>query len=53
MQTVHVTRNVDNIPCFKIRHNFFKNSFFPSTIIEWKNLDSTTSELKKFCCFQK
>ena len=28
------TRNVDNIPCFKIRHNFFKNYFFPSTIIE-------------------
>ena len=30
----YATRNVDNIPCFKIRHNFFKNSFFPSTVIE-------------------
>ena len=30
----YAIRNVDNIPCFKIRHNFFKNSFFPSTIIE-------------------
>ena len=28
------TRNVDNIPSFKIRHNFFKNSFFPLSIIE-------------------
>ena len=37
----YATRNLDNIPCFKIRHNFFKNSFFPSAIIEWNNLDPT------------
>ena len=24
---------------FKIKHEFFKNSFFPSTINEWNNLD--------------
>ena len=30
----YATRNVDKIPCFKIRRNFFKNFFFPSTIIE-------------------
>ena len=29
----YAARNVDNIPCFKIRDNFFKNSFFPCTII--------------------
>ena len=23
----YATRNVDNIPCFNMRHNFFKNSF--------------------------
>ena len=28
------TRNVDNILCFNTRHNFFRNSFFPSTLIE-------------------
>ena len=33
------TRNHVNIPLFKTYHNFFKNSFFPSTIIEWNNLD--------------
>ena len=32
------TRNVDNIPCYT-KHIFFKNSFFPSTLIEWNNLD--------------
>ena len=35
----YAIRNIDNIPCFKIRHNFFKNSFFPSSIIECNNLD--------------
>ena len=34
----YLTRNSD---IFQIRakHNFFKNSFFPSTINEWNNLD--------------
>ena len=54
----YATRNVDNIPCFKIRHNFFKNSFFPSTIIEWNNLDPTLQNSKSFVdfdlfCFEK
>ena len=46
------TRNVDNIPCFKIRHNLFKNSFFPSTIIEWNNLDPTLRNSKSFVDFK-
>ena len=35
------TGNQVNIPLFKTNHNFFKNSFLPSTIIEWNNLDPT------------
>ena len=27
------------IPQFKVKHNFFKNSFFSSVIIEWNKLD--------------
>ena len=46
----YATRNVDNIPCFKIRHNFFKN--FPSTIIEWNNLDPTLRNSKSFVDFK-
>ena len=46
------TRNVDNIPCFKIRHNFFKNSFLPSRIIEWDNLDLTLRKSKNFVNFK-
>ena len=33
------TRNTDKIPLFHTKHNFFKNSFFPSTDIEWNKLD--------------
>ena len=36
---MHTTRNSDNITPFKVRHNFFKNSFFPSVINEWNKLD--------------
>ena len=37
---MHYTfRNSDKIPYFKTKHYFFKNSFFPSVIIEWNKLD--------------
>ena len=36
---LYPTRNVLNIPLLNTNHNFFKNSFFPSTIIEWNKLD--------------
>ena len=31
--SLYVTKNADNISIFNIRQNFYKNSFFPSTII--------------------
>ena len=35
----YFSRNSENIPQLRTKHEFFKNSFFPSTIQEWKNLD--------------
>ena len=35
----YLTRNSDTISQIHIKHNFFKNSFFSSTINEWNNLD--------------
>ena len=32
-------RNANNIPHFKLKYSFFKNTFFPSVIIEWNKLD--------------
>ena len=37
--TLYPTRNTLNIPLINTNHNFFKNSFFPSTIIKWNKLD--------------
>ena len=34
------SRNAQNIPHINVKHQFFKNSYFPSTIIEWNKLDS-------------
>ena len=31
------TRNAQNIPHIHVKHQFLKNSYFPSTIIEWNN----------------
>ena len=38
-RSLYSARNIHNIPLVNTKHNFFKNSFFPSTIIEWNNLD--------------
>ena len=37
---------------FKISHNFFKNTLFPSTIIEWSNLDPSLRNSKSFVDFK-
>ena len=49
----YVTRNIHNIPFFKTRHTFFKNSFFPSTIIEWNKLDHNIRNSSSFNIFRK
>ena len=42
------TRTNDKIPLFSGKHNFFTNSFFPSTAIEWNNLDLKIRNSKTF-----
>ena len=51
--THYSLRTSDNIPCFNTKHSFFKNSFFPSTIIEWNNLDLTLRKCDSFNVFKK
>ena len=38
---IYSTRNsqIDNVSNIKTKSNFFRNSFFPSTITEWNKLD--------------
>ena len=49
----YATRNVDKTPCFKARQKFFKKFFFPSTIIQWNDLDPTIPNSKSFAVFKK
>ena len=37
--TIYKTRNTNDIPLMNVKHNFLKNTFFPSTIIEWNKVD--------------
>ena len=39
LNTRHFSRNSENIPQLRTKHDFFRNSFFLSTIKEWNNLD--------------
>ena len=48
----HVTKNAENIPLFNIKHNFYKNSFFLLSIIEWNNLDPNLCNSKNFGIFK-
>ena len=48
----YVTRNADNIPLFNIKRNFYKNSFFPASIIEWNNLDPNLRNLENCGIFK-
>ena len=40
------TRSTNNIPQFKVKHNFFWNSFFPSGVIEWNKLSLNIRNLE-------
>ena len=47
------TRNHNNIPLFNVKHEFFRNSFFPSTVIEWNKLDNNIRNLESVSAFKK
>ena len=47
------TRNTNNIPLFKAKHNFFRNSFFLSAVIKWNKLDLNNRNSKSLNIFKK
>ena len=51
-RSAYITRNSDEIPLFKTNHNFNKNSFFPSTTIEWNNLDHDLRNTEIYTLFR-
>ena len=51
--TIYNTRNTNDIPLMNVKHNFFKNTFFPSTIIEWNKLDLEICNSASFDSFKE
>ena len=51
-RSLYSTRNIPNILLVNTKYNFFKNSFFPSTIIEWNNLDPHLTKSDNFLIFK-
>ena len=45
--------NIDNILRYNVKRTFFKNSFFPSTAIEWNSLDKSIRSSESFVLFKK
>ena len=48
-----MTRHKNNIPPFNVKHDYFKSSFFPSTIIEWNKLDPNKRNPQRLSLFKK
>ena len=51
--TSYFIKYVENVPFFKGRQDFFKNSFFPSTIIEWKKIGKNIRKSQSLNIFKK
>ena len=47
------TRQCNKIPTINVKHNFFKNTFFPSTIIEWNKLGLKIKNSESIETFKK
>ena len=45
--------NIGNIPRFNVKHILFKNSLFPSSVIDWNNLDKSIRSSESLTLFKK
>ena len=53
LNRVRETRHSNSIPAIHTRHKYFKNSFFPSTVCEWNNLDCKIKNSGSLSLFKK
>ena len=49
----YITKHRNSVPLFNVKHNYFKNSFFPSTAIEWNKLDFKIRNSENVALFKK
>ena len=48
-----MTRHKNSVRLFSVKHDYLKNSFFPSTAIEWNKLDSNRRKSESLMLFKK
>ena len=53
LSRIHNSRLNNNIAPINVRHHYFKNSFFLSTISEWNKLDLRITNSATFSIFKK
>ena len=53
VRQAYMTRHKNSVPLFNVKHDYFKNSFFPSTVIEWNKLDSNIRNSESLAIFKK
>ena len=46
-------RNHSNIPLFDVKHEYFRNYFSPSNVIEWNKLDNNIRNSESVSNFKK
>ena len=51
--STRITRNHNNILLSNVKHEYFRNSFFPSTVIEWNKLDNNIRNSESVSAFKK
>ena len=51
--STRTTRNYNNISLFNVKHEYFRNSFFPATVIEWNKLDNNIRNSESVSAFTK
>ena len=47
------TRECNKIPAINVKHDFFKNTLFPSTIMKWNKLDWEIKNSENIITFKK
>ena len=51
--SIYNTMNAGHFPRIKSKHTFFKNSYIPSTIIEWNKLDQDICNAESYALLRK
>ena len=50
--STYTTRIHNNIPLFNVKHEYFRDSFFPSTVIEWNKFDNNIRNSESVSAFK-